>query len=234
MQKKILVVDDDKLEREAYRALLEKYGFHIKEAANGAEGLVLANEFKPDLILTDNVMPVMDGFTLCKIIRQTTELARTPVIIISANKVEEEDAVLGYNLGVDDYIIKPVSLELLHAKVLAVLKRYEPLSGGPDLLDRPAISKLGITVDPVCRTVSVKGTAIKLTRKEFDLLIALLSGNGRLLSSTYLLETIWGYDSATYNNPHTVINHVSSLRKKLGPEAGAHIIAVTGHGYKIE
>jgi len=234
MPKKILIVDDDKVERETYRALLQKYGFTFAEAANGSEALARVKDFKPDLILTDNQMPVMDGFTLCETIKNVPWLARIPVIIISAKRVEEEDAILGYKLGADDYIVKPASAELLRAKVLVVLKRYEPLPASPNLLDQTITSKLGIVADPVNRTVSVDRVSVKLTRKEFDILMALLSANGRLISAKFLLETVWGHDLATYNDPHTVTTHVSTLRKKLGPKLGSHITAVTGYGYKFD
>lgn len=238
MPKKILIVDDDKVERETYRTLLQKYGFTFMEAADGAEGLEQAKIYKPDLVLTDNQMPVMDGFTLCETIKNIPWLAGIPVIIISAKRVEEEDAVLGYKLGADDYIVKPASAELLRAKVLVVLKRYEPLPSSPNLLDQTIVSRLGISLDPVNRTVSIdRGScrdSVNLTRKEFDILMALLYANGRLISANHLLETVWGYDLATYNDPHTVTTHVSTLRKKLGPKLGSHITAVTGYGYKFD
>jgi len=229
MFKKILLVDDDKLVLNSTRRYLEGQGFAVAAAANGAEAVVMARDSKPDLVITDAEMKGLDGFTLCKVLKETDGFAGLPVIIISGRKISEEDILAGYNKGADDYILKPFSFPVLLAKLKAVMKRYEGVAEKTE-----KIKKLGMVIDPAGRTVMIKNSVVGLTRKEFDLLMALITEEGRLLGIPYLLETVWGYDPASYNDPHTVGVHVSSLRKKLGPEIGAHINSVTGHGYKFD
>ncbi|PKM98657.1 MAG: DNA-binding response regulator [Elusimicrobia bacterium HGW-Elusimicrobia-3] len=229
MFKKILLVDDDSLVLNSTRRFLEDRGFKVSAADNGAEAVALARGSKPDLVITDAQMKGLDGFTLCRAIKETDGFERVPVIIISGSKVSEEDILAGYNRGADDYILKPFSFPVLLAKIKAVLKRYEGVAEKTE-----KISKLGMVIDPAGRTVTLAGAVVNLTRKEFDLLMALITEEGRLLSIPYLLETVWGYDPASYNDPHTVGVHVSSLRKKLGAEIGARLTSVTGHGYKLE
>jgi len=211
------------------RRYLEGQGFNVTAASGGEEAVAAALDFKPDLVITDAEMKGLDGFTLCIALKETADFAKTPVIIISGQKISEEDVLTGYNTGADDYILKPVSFPVLLAKIKAVMRRYEGVAEKTE-----KITKLGMVIDPAGRTVTVKGAIINLTRKEFDLLMALITEEGRLLSISYLLETVWGYDPASYNDPHTVGVHVSSLRKKLGAAIGARITSVTGHGYKLE
>ncbi|OIO02413.1 MAG: DNA-binding response regulator [Elusimicrobia bacterium CG_4_10_14_0_2_um_filter_56_8] len=229
MFKKILLVDDDALVLNSTRRYLEDRGFKVSAADNGAEAVHLARESKPDLVITDAEMKGLDGFALCRAIKETAGFECVPVIIISGRKISEEDILAGYNRGADDYILKPFSFPVLLAKLKAVMKRYEGVAEKTD-----KIKKLGMVIDPSGRTVAIKNAVVNLTRKEFDLLMALITEEGRLLSIPYLLETVWGYDPASYNDPHTVGVHVSSLRKKLGREIGGHIHSVTGHGYKLE
>lgn len=229
MFKKIILADDDKLVLNSTRRFLEDRGFKVAAADNGAEAVALARESRPDLVITDAEMKGLDGFALCRAIKETEGYSRVPVIIISGRKVSEDDILAGYNRGADDYVLKPFSFPVLLAKIKAVLKRYEGAQAKTE-----KISRLGLEIDPAGRTVTVKGAVVSLTRKEFDLLMALITEEGRLLNIPYLLETVWGYDPASYNDPHTVGVHVSSLRKKLGPDLGARITSVTGHGYKFE
>ena len=229
MFKKILLVDDDKLVLNSTRRYLEGQGFNVAAAGNGAEAVALARESRPDLVITDAEMKGLDGFALCKALKETEGFSGIPVIIMSGRKISEEDILAGYNRGADDYLIKPVSFPVLLAKMKAVLRRYEGVAEKTE-----KIRKLGMVIDPGGRSVTLKGEVVNLTRKEFDLLMALIAEEGRLLSVPYLLETVWGYDPASYNDPHTVGVHVSSLRKKLGAEIGAHITSVTGHGYKFD
>ncbi|MBI5744858.1 MAG: response regulator transcription factor [Elusimicrobia bacterium] len=229
MFKKILLVDDDKLVLNSTKRYLEGQGFNVAAADNGAEAVALASDFTPDLVVTDVEMKGLDGFALCKALKETEGFSGIPVIIVSGRKVSEDDILAGYNKGADDYVIKPFSFPVLLAKMKAVMKRYEGVAAKTE-----KIKKLGMLIDPAGRTVSIKGSIINLTRKEFDLLMALITEEGRLLAVPYLLETVWGYDPASYNDPHTVGVHVSSLRKKLGADIGAHITSVTGHGYKFD
>jgi DNA-binding response OmpR family regulator len=229
MFKKILLVDDDKLVLNSTKRYLEGQGFNVAAAENGAEAVALASDFTPDLVVTDVEMKGLDGFALCKALKETEGFSGIPVIIVSGRKVSEDDILAGYNKGADDYVIKPFSFPVLLAKMKAVMKRYEGVAAKTE-----KIKKLGMLIDPAGRTVSIKGSIVNLTRKEFDLLMALITEEGRLLAVPYLLETVWGYDPASYNDPHTVGVHVSSLRKKLGADIGGHITSVTGHGYKFD
>ncbi len=229
MFKKILLVDDDQLVLNSTRRFLEERGFRVAPAVNGSEAVELARESKPDLVITDAEMKGLDGFTLCKALKETEGFSGVPVIIVSGRKISEEDVLAGYNKGADDYILKPFSFPVLLAKIKAVMRRYEGVAEKTDKINR-----LGMVIDPSGRTVTVGGSLVTLTRKEFDLLMALITEEGRLLAVPYLLETVWGYDPASYNDPHTVGVHVSSLRKKLGAGIGSHIVSVTGHGYKFE
>jgi DNA-binding response OmpR family regulator len=229
MFKKILLVDDDELVLNSTKRFLQERGFNVTTAGNGAEAVAVVRDSKPDIVVTDAEMKGLDGFALCKALKETEGFAGVPVIIISGSKISEEDILAGYNKGADDYILKPFSFPVLLAKLKAVMKRYEGVAEKTE-----KITKLGMVIDPAARSVTIKGSVIGLTRKEFDLLVALITEEGRLLGIPYLLETVWGYDPASYNDPHTVGVHVSSLRKKLGASIGDHIVSVTGHGYKFE
>jgi len=230
MPKKILLVEDDLKMLDVMRRYLENRGFSVIFTDNGSEALMLARDSNPDLIVADVGLPGLDGFGLCKAIKCSAETAAVPVIIISGGKTEDADIVAGYDKGADDYLTKPFSFSVLAAKINAVLRRYSTGSG-------PVARKIreqGLELDPIARTMKLGGKPVALTRKEFDLLTLMLEKKGRILGVPYMLETIWGYDMATYDNPHTVETHISSLRKKLGPKLAARLVSVTGHGYKFE
>lgn len=230
MPKKILLVDDDKQVVEVLACYLENHGFSVVYTYNSSEAVVLARESRPDLVLTDAEMPGLDGFGLCRAVKSLTDRPPVPVIIISGKDTAEEDIISGYSEGADDYIVKPFSFPVLAAKINAVLRRYTACPGSSP----ERVSRLGMVFDPAARTVLVDGKPAPLTRKEFDLLALLLEKENRVLSVPYILETVWGYDTANYNDPHTVEVHVYSLRKKLGPALASHIVSVMGHGYKFE
>ena len=230
MPKKILLVEDDRKMLDVMRRYLENRGFSVIFTDNGSEALMLARDSKPDLIVADVGLPGLDGFGLCKAIKCSAETAATPVIIISGGKTGDADIVEGYDKGADDYLTKPFAFSVLAAKINAVLRRYGAGSG-------PSARKIreqGLELDPAARTIKLGGKPVALTRKEFDLLALMLEKKGRILGVPYMLETVWGYDMATYDNPHTVESHISSLRKKLGPKLAARLVSVTGHGYKFE
>ena len=230
MHKKILLVDDDRKMLDVMRIYLENHEFSVIFTDNGSEALMLARDSKPDLIVTDAEMPGLDGFELCKAIKTAHATAGIPVIIISGKKVRDIDLVSGYDKGADDYLAKPFAFPVLAAKINAVLRRYCAGPGaGQDKIKEP-----GLELDPAARTVKISGKPAALTRKEFDLLTLLIEKKGRVLSVPYMLETVWGYDLGTYNNPRTVETHVSSLRKKLGAKLAARLLTVTGYGYKFE
>lgn len=229
MPSKILIVDDD----EQIRNLVKKYmmanGFSVVLTDNGSEGLLLVRESQPDVILVDAGMPGLDGYAVCRVIKKEAATSQIPVILMSGSRTQERDVLSGFEGGADDYVTKPFSLPVLLARIEAVLRRYSVSSEM-----KGTLKKCGIELDPAGRTVKANGQAISLTRKEFDLLATLIGKSGRVLNVTYLLETVWGYDPADYNDPGTVEVHVSHLRKKLGAKIGNHIVNVIGHGYKFE
>lgn len=229
MEIKILVVDDEASACQSIRRFLSPQGFRIRTANNGKAALKAVEEDSPHLVITDADMPGMSGFELCRLLKSGERTRGIPIIMISGKAVDEESVISGFEKGADDYVLKPVSLPLLHARIKAVLRRYDSPSGAQELL-----RKSGVELDPARRTVKVSSELVELTRKEFDLLTVFLSSGGRVLSWQYLLEEVWGYDAAVYNNPHTVAVHVSRLRKKLGPKIGAYFHKVTGLGYKFQ
>ena len=228
MSQTILIVDDEEDIRNSIRRFLEPRGFKVLTAQNGSEAFALAGETRPNIVITDVDMPDMDGFALNRLLKAKDRTPQIPVIIISGKAIDEKSIIKGLGEGADDYIVKPISLPVLLARTKAVLRRYERSEDAAVL-----ISKLGIELDPNKRTVKVSGDLINLTRKEFDLLTAFLTSNGRVLSPQYLLEEVWGYELELYNNPHTVEVHVSKLRKKLGDRVNKHIQRVTGLGFRF-
>jgi len=228
MKERALIVDDDPELLGILKKYLENHGLEAITAANGAEALAAAPAGKPDIIITDVEMPRMDGFTLCRRVKENKVLADIPVIIMTGKKISEADHVAGYGYGADDYVVKPFSYPVLLAKVKAMLKRA---ARGRK---KEAVLKYGdLQLDLEGRTIKVKGRPVKLTSKEFDLLHTLTSKPGKVLSLNSLLEAVWGYNTADYNDPHTVEVHVSNLRRKIGA-FGKRITAVAGHGYKFE
>ncbi len=227
MPNKILVVDDEASVRKVVNKYLSAQGFSVVLTDNGSESLILARESRPDLVLLDAEMPGLNGYETCRTLKRSAP--NLPVIIMSGSKIAEKDILSGFEGGADDYILKPFSLPILLARVQAVLRRFSASSQMEKKL-----KKSGIELDPAGRVVKVGGRGVSLTRKEFDLLAALMEKSGRVLSIPYLLETVWGYDPADYNDPGTVEVHMSHLRKKLGPKLAKQLVSVIGHGYKFE
>lgn len=229
MKNRILLVDDDRQMLDVMRRHLEARGFAVSFTDNPSEGLILARDLKPAAVITDAEMPGMDGLTLCRAVKESAGKNGLPVILISGKMTEEDDILSAYDKGADDYLIKPFSMPIMLAKVAAVLRRYSAPAEAGD-----SIKAEGVELDPGGRKVTIKGQPVKLTRKEFDLLALLLTSPGKVLSPGHLLEKVWGYDPAEYNDTHTVEVHLSNLRKKLGAELSARIASVTGVGYKFE
>lgn len=228
MKERALLVDDDAELLAILKRYLENHGFETVLAADGVKALAAAASSRPDIVITDVDMPRMDGFTLCRRIKESKAFRQIPLIIMSGKKISEADMVSGYTFGADDYVIKPFSYPLLLAKIKAVIRRTGDAARKPALL-----KKGGLELNLEGRTAKLNGRLLKLTSKELDLLNALVSNPGRVLSLTGLLESVWGYNTADYNNPHTVEVHISNLRKKTG-SFSKRIIAVPGHGYKFE
>lgn len=230
MAYKILIIDDEDAVCRVLKKYLTNNGFSVVTTNNTSDGLLLVREAQPDLLLVDVNMPGLDGYALCRILKKGMTTRQSPVIIMmSGARMEEKDILAGFEGGADDYILKPFALPIVLARMQAVLRRYLTSSQMEGKL-----KKCGIELDPGGRTVKVNGNAVSLTRKEFDLLATLIEKSGRVLNIPYLLETVWGYDPADYNDPATVEVHVFHLRKKLGPKVAKHIVSVIGHGYKFE
>jgi DNA-binding response OmpR family regulator len=225
----ILLVEDEADLRGTLKQLLESSAHSVISAENGADALLLARDSRPDLALSDVDMPGMDGATLCRLLRKRPETRSLPVILLSGKRIKDAEVLAGFEGGADDYVLKPFSFAVLNARIHAVMRRRQAAA--------PAAARLrrkGLEIDPEGRTAKAHGREIALTRKEFDLLSALAGKAGRVLSVPYLLETVWGYDPAVYNDPHTVEVHVSQLRRKLGPKLGKSLVAMTGCGYKFQ
>lgn len=229
MPRKILVVDDDRAILTLVRRYLSGAGYSVVVTDSGSEGLMLVRESHPDLILVDSEMPGLDGHAVCRVLKKEAATQSIPVVIMSGARLKDTDVLAGFAGGADDYVMKPFSLPVLAARLEAVLRRYKASAGTGDKL-----RKAGIVLDPSGRTVKVGGREISLTRKEFDLLAVLLEKSGRVLGVPYLLETVWGYDPADYNDAGTVEVHVFHLRKKLGPRLAKRIVNLAGHGYKFK
>lgn len=229
MRRTVLLIDDERDSRVVFKGMLERGGFSVLEASSAQEAVRAACKSKPDLILSDVSMPGADGVALCERIKGDPRTRAIPVVLMSGVHKGEDEQAEGIEKGADDYLPKPVSGGLLFAKLHAVLRRY----AAPEEL-RETLRAAGLVLDVQARTVTLKGRRVPLTRKEFDLLTTFLRKPGRVVGVPYLLETVWGYDPADYNDPHTVGVHVSSLRKKLGPSLGRRIVSVSGLGYRLD
>ncbi len=224
MEKTIMIADDDPRIRSVVKLYLESEDFNVIEVENGEEVLQRLEGTKFDLILLDLMMPVVDGWTVCKNIRKNTDI---PVIMLTA-KGEENDRILGLDLGADDYIVKPFSPRELVARVKAVLRRSENRNSDASVFKYP-----GITVNVVTRQVQVNNEEIKFTLKEFDLLHLFIKAPGRVYTRDELLEQVWGYDYC--GDTRTVDTHINRLREKITQAGGNSevIQTVRGVGYKF-
>ncbi len=222
----VLVVDDEKDLVELVKYHLEKEGLKCLEARDGETALQLAKERSPDLMVLDLMLPGVDGLEVCRKLRKDPKTSSIAIIMLTA-KAEEVDRIVGLEMGADDYMVKPFSPRELVARVKAVLRRGQ----GQDM---PAIKRVGtLEVDEGKHQVTVNGTVVELTVKEFDLLCALMRANGRVLNRDQILETVWGYSNAVDIESRTVDVHIRRLREKLGDEF-TRIVTVKGVGYRFE
>ncbi len=224
MTKKILVVDDKQELRTLLKSYLTQEGFEVETANDGREALFVARAGKPDLILLDLMMPEMGGY---EFMRAYNREADTPIIILTA-KLEENDKVLGLELGADDYVTKPFSPRELTARVRAVLRRME--KGG---VEAGILRAADIEVDRDGRVVTVAGKPVDLTPSEFELLVVLMSAPGRVFSRLELLDRLQGTAYEGYER--TIDVHVRNLRTKIEPDASnpRYIETVYGAGYRL-
>ena len=225
MAKTVLVIDD---EPELVKLLdfnLTKAGYLVLTARDGEAGLSAARRHAPDVVVLDVMMPGLDGFEVCKRLRQESATAGVPILMLTA-KAEEADRVLGLELGADDYLTKPFGLRELQARVKALLRRAEARGAAPEVV---RAGKL--VVDASRRTVTAAGKDVPLTATEFNLLRALAERRGRVVSREDLITLARGEDVAVVDR--TVDVHVAALRRKLG-RLGEMIETVRGVGYRMK
>jgi len=220
---RILVVDDESHIVDLVRLYLERDGFRVESASDGAQGLRLALELRPALIILDLMLPEVDGLEVCRRVRADSDV---PIVMLTARE-EDVDKIVGLELGADDYLTKPFNPRELLARVKAILRRTE----GGSRSEGKALHVGDVTVDPARREVTVAGQPVALRAKEFDLLQAFAEHKGLVLTREQLLSRVWGYDF--YGETRTVDVHVAHLRKRLAGSSGVHIETVTGVGYKL-
>ena len=225
MQQKILIIEDDADIAESLEYNFKREGFRIELAESGEKGLRLAQDEKaqPALIILDLMLPGMNGMELCSKLRRDPATAKIPVVMLTA-KAAEADKVAGLETGADDYVVKPFSFKELIARVRAVLRRTETEAEPAEYSDDK------MTVNYADMRVTCKGSAVKLTRKEFALLEHLLKNMGRVASRQQLLDSVWGY--TYFGDGRTLDVHIRRLRQKLGECSGC-IETVVGVGYRF-
>lgn len=221
-QIKILVVDDESRMRKLVRDFLEREGYKVIEAGDGMEAMDIFYENKDIcLVILDVMMPKMDGWQVCREIRQSSKV---PIIMLTARS-EERDELQGFDLGVDEYISKPFSPKILMARVEAILRRT--CSTG----EEETLEAGGIRVDKTAHIVTIDGENVELSFKEFELLAYFMENQGVALSREKILNNVWDYDY--FGDARTIDTHVKKLRNKLGNK-GDYIKTVWGMGYKFE
>ena len=219
---KVLVVDDESRMRKLVRDFLVKKDFEVLEAGDGAEAIDIFFETKDiALVILDVMMPKMDGWQVCREIRK---YSKVPIIMLTA-KSDERDELLGFELGVDEYISKPFSPKILVARVEAILRRINAINP-EDVLKAGAIE-----INKAAHQVLIDGKSVDLSYKEFELLTYFVENQGIALSREKILNSVWNYDY--YGDARTVDTHVKKLRSKLG-KRGDYIKTIWGMGYKFE
>ncbi len=225
MVDRILVVEDEVSLQETLAYNLKHQGYEVETVGDGVSALDAARRIHPDLILLDVMLPEMDGFEVCRIIRQEMN---TPVLILTARD-DEIDRVVGLELGADDYMTKPFSMRELVARVRAVLRRVDKQDSGKKNILRAD----DITLDPTTRMVTVDGRSVDLTPSEFDLLAALIASPGRVFSRSELLDRLQGTTYEGYERSIDV--HVRNLRTKIEPDPSnpRYVETIYGTGYRF-
>jgi len=216
----LLVEDEDKL-RKLIKTYLAKDGMNVHEAADGEEGIQMWEENKADLIVLDIMLPKYDGWTLCKRIREQSNI---PIILLTARS-EESDKLFGFELGADDYITKPFSVKELTARVKALLKRSN------QMVSSEILKTDDLKIDKKSHQVQLRENILELSPKEYDLLIYLMNNKNQALTREMILDEVWGYDY--YGDLRTVDTHIKRLRQKL-LDYGDRIITIRGTGYRFE
>jgi len=221
---KILVVDDE----DRIRAIIKKYaefeGYQIVEAANGMEAVEICKKEDFDIIILDIMMPELDGFSTC---REISKIKKIPVIMLSA-RGEEYDRIHGFELGIDDYVVKPFSPRELMMRIKVVISRNAKEETG---LERDVFSIEGLVIDFTGRTVTIDGKRIDMTPKEYDLLFYMVKNRNIALTRNKLITDVWGYDY--FGEDRTLDTHVKLLRSSLG-DYRKFVVTLRGVGYRFE
>lgn len=222
---KILIVDDEQNIRRVVREYAEFEGYSVEEAENGMDAVEICRKKDFDVIIMDVMMPRLDGYSACKEIKKTKNI---PVIMLSA-RGEEYDKLFGFEIGIDDYVVKPFSPKELMARVKVVIKRN---SYDVNTNKNEKLTFGGLEIDIPGREVYVDGKKVSMTPKEYDLLFYLAKNNNIALSRDKLLEEVWGYDF--FGDDRTVDTHIKMLRGSLGEKYRKYIVTLRGMGYKFE
>ena len=225
--KKILIIDDEIHIVELLKFNLENNGYKVDYSYDGFDGYLKTKEFQPDLILLDWMLPNISGIDLLKKIRSDETLEQIPVIMLTAKNMEE-DKLEGLEDGADDYITKPFSVKEVLARITSVLRRYKYTSN--EKIEVLKADDIQVNVNK--HIVTKNGQEIELTLKEFQILKLLIENKGNVLTRTFLLDKIWGYDY--YGETRTLYVHIRNLRKKIGDNDSKLIETVRGVGYKIK
>lgn len=220
----ILIVDDEEKIRTLIRKYAEFEGHDVYEASNGMDAVELCRKRNFDLIVMDIMMPILDGFSACRKIKAFSDV---PVIMLSA-RGEEYDKISGFEMGVDDYVVKPFSPKELMLRIEAVLKRA---GGGKSKTKNEVIEIGGLRADITARTVTIDGCRVNLSPKEYDLFFYMLQNRNIALTREKLITEVWGYDF--YGDDRTLDTHIKLLRKSLGPYS-RFIVTLRGVGYRFE
>lgn len=221
---KILIVDDEEHIREVLKEYAEFEGHEVHEACDGMQAVEMAKQTDYDIIVMDVMMPKLDGFSACKEIRK---LKNTPMLMLSA-RGEEYDKLFGFELGVDDYVVKPFSPKEVMARVNAIIKRS---AAGGTAENAETLRFDGLEINFTSRDVYIDGEKASLTPKEYDLLFYLVRNKNIALTRNRLLEEVWGYDF--FGDDRTIDTHIKMLRNNLGPYR-KFIVTLRGMGYKFE
>jgi DNA-binding response OmpR family regulator len=220
---RILVVDDEINIIDLTRLYLEREGYQVDAATDGAQALEKIRDLKPALVVLDIMLPEVDGFEVC---RQTRTTSDVPIIMLTARD-DDVDKIVGLEIGADDYLTKPFNPRELVARVKAILRR----SGHPSNVGEETLHIGDVIIDPAGREVFVAGESVSLRAKEFDLLLTFAQHKGIVLKREQLLNLVWGYDFL--GQTRTVDVHVAHLRKRLSGSSAVQIETVTGVGYKL-
>jgi two-component system phosphate regulon response regulator PhoB len=222
---KIVIIEDERDLAELLAFNLEKEGWQTVIALDGRTGFEQVSAELPDIVILDLMLPEMNGTEVCKLLRKQERTATIPIIMVTA-KGEEIDRVVGFEVGADDYLVKPFSSRELLLRIKAILRR-----SSPDVKTEKCIAQGNLVIDPSHHRVTVADEEVLLTSTEYKLLFTLAERPGRVQSRERLLQDVWGYSSDT--DTRTVDTHITRLRGKLG-ESGEMIVTVRGFGYKME